>query len=391
MELKIKIDLKQIEEFNNTKAEALFRYIKNVSKNKTPVILKGIKQDNHWDCNIYECAIPASHFKDIKLPSGSDRNPNGTEMYVYLTNRLLSIFTDGTEYIFKDTEVNAKVGTSKIREPYHYSKETLVDQLEQYLEILNSNSAVHTKLTVTNEELLPVVLKEISSNPTGTIFINKDSITVLNETVLFRTVNSCTFEGSDLYINMYTANKILSTLEYCPIVTLAIDERHCVITGYDENQGTIVRNISSIFDTDVENPSDEDLEAILPAENSTVVDLDLTDFLNTIGGQSSIFSTFIQKKNIEAALYKNGEGISFKLNKNDNGEITFLNINIGKVVEDEPSDEVFTEYETVVPLNTIKTLMKDNQILRIVFDSTPGSDSVVVFESGNYKILSGQI
>ena len=44
MDSKFLIDIEKISELNGQKAEAFFNYLKNISKNKTQVILKGTKE-----------------------------------------------------------------------------------------------------------------------------------------------------------------------------------------------------------------------------------------------------------------------------------------------------------------------------------------------------------
>ena len=81
MQFRFNIDLEKINEANGQKAGALFKYLKNTAKNKTPLILRGTKVDGFWDCDIYECAIPASHFTSIKLPAEKNKD-NCLEAYV---------------------------------------------------------------------------------------------------------------------------------------------------------------------------------------------------------------------------------------------------------------------------------------------------------------------
>ena len=132
MQFRFNIDLEKINEANGQKAEALFKYLKNTAKNKTPLILRGTKVDGFWDCDIYECAIPASHFTSIKLPAEKDVNANGAKMYALLSEKLLVQFVPGAEYFFKETEVNIKRDSAKVRDSY---KQT-VDQLECQLTII---------------------------------------------------------------------------------------------------------------------------------------------------------------------------------------------------------------------------------------------------------------
>ena len=396
MNFKFNIDLEKINEVNGSKGEALFRYLKMTSKNKTPIIIEGTKEDAYWNCDIYECSIPASHFTAIKIPAVGDTNANGTKMYVLLAEKLLGQFVPGAQFIFKDSEVNIKRDTAKVRDSYKQTTEQLKEQLTNFLEVLDTDiSTSSLSLEVNNGAEIVNILKEISSAPDASIFVNPDSITLRKDSVFFRTKNHETFNtsGPELYINMYLANKILNMLDYCEKVKAYQTVNNFVVIGYDAEGKEIVRNVSSIFEATTENPSDEDLASITPTdEGSSVVNLDLTTLLEDVGKHMDMVTSFVPTaaKSLEVKLYKNGEGISFGFETGiDKADKTIVCINTGNIAEEEPVSDNFTDYSVVLPINTFKTLIKDNQNLKIVFDNS--EDTAILFESGDYKILSGKL
>lgn len=394
MELRFNIDLKKIEELNNEKGEALFKYLKNVQKNKTPIIVKGIKTSDYWYCDFYECSIPASHFTNVKLPATTDTNPENTNLTVLLTEKLLSQFTDNTEFIFKDTEINIKRGSAKVRDSYKTSEQDLQEQLVDFSNILKVNiNIAKTKLEINPESEIVALLKEIKNSPDASVFVSKESLTLRNDSVFLRTKNTCTFENSnveDLYINMYLANKILSYLEFSDTVKVFNTNNNLIVVGYI-NDEEIARNVSSIFEALTENPTDEDLTSITPLETTAnVVNVDMQSFIENIEAQRNLISTFIATKNLEAKLFKNGNGLSLGFeSSSETADKTMININIGEVNTVEPKDTDYTEYSTVLPINMFKTLAENNQALKIVFDNS--EDTAILFETGEFRILSGKL
>lgn len=394
MELRFNIDLKKIEELNNEKGEALFKYLKNVQKNKTPFIVKGIKTSDYWYCDFYECSIPASHFTNVKLPATTDTNPENTNLTVLLTEKLLSQFTDNTEFIFKDTEINIKRGSAKVRDSYKTSEQDLQEQLVDFSNILKVNiNIAKTKLEINPESEIVALLKEIKNSPDASVFVSKESLTLRNDSVFLRTKNTCTFENSnveDLYINMYLANKILSYLEFSDTVKVFNTNNNLIVVGYI-NDEEIARNVSSIFEALTENPTDEDLTSITPLETTAnVVNVDMQSFIENIEAQRNLISTFIATKNLEAKLFKNGNGLSLGFeSSSETADKTMININIGEVNTVEPKDTDYTEYSTVLPINMFKTLAENNQALKIVFDNS--EDTAILFETGEFRILSGKL
>lgn len=392
MDLKFNIDIEKIKELNNSKGDYLFKYLKSVQRNKTPIIMKGIKSADYWICDFYECSIPASHFTKVKIPAVTDRNPDNTELLVLLTEKLLSQFSEGTEYIFKENEVNIKQGLAKVRDSYKNTKQSLEEQLEDFTNVLSTDiNKSKMSLTIDHSSSIIDLLKEIRNSPEASIFVSKDSLTLRNDSVFLRTKSDCEFSSSneELYINMYLANKILSYLDFSEIVKIFVTDNNIVIVGYTEEE--IVRNVSSIFEALTENPTDEDLASITPSEaTSNVVNVDLQKFINEIENQKNLINTFISSKNLEAKLLKNKNGISLGFETNsDNADKTIVTINIGDVESTEILEKDFTEYSTVLPISMFKNLASNNQNLKIVFDNT--EDTAVLFETGEYKILSGKL
>lgn len=396
MDLKFNIDIEKIKELNGIKGDYLFKYLKNVQKNKTPIIMKGIKSENYWICDFYECSIPASHFTKIKIPALTDNNASNTELLVLLTEKLLKQFNDGTEYIFKNNEVNIKQGTAKVRDSYKNTKQSLEEQLNDFTSVLATDIS-NTKVCLTIDATSGIVelLKEIRNAPEASIYVSKDSLTLRNDSVFLRTKNTCEFTstGEEMYINMYLANKILSYLDFDETVTVSVyvTGSNIVVIGYSDTKEEIVRNVSSIFEALTENPTDEDLASITPEENtSNVVNVDLQGFINDVENQKTLINTFISSKNLEAKLLKNKNGISLGFETSaDTADKTIVTISIGDVENGEVAETDFTDYSTVLPISMFKTLAGNNQNLKIVFDNT--EDTAVLFETGEYKILSGKL
>jgi len=393
MELKFNIDLEKINSENGSNAEAFFKYLKGVSKNKTPIVLSGVKKGAFWNCEVIECSEPTSWFSSIKLPADFDKNPDDTKLTVHLTDKLLSQLVNGAAFTFKDTGVDIKIGRSRAQVAYSDSPSTLEGEISPYKDVLKMNENHKTFIKIMSGDPIETILKEISSDPEGSIFIEPTSVKVLRDTVFFSTAHSLEFQGETMYINMYTANKIINTLDYCAYVQIQVSDNHIIIEGFDSENNVVTKNVSSVFEASEEPPSDEDLESILPSTDADSVELDLEGFLSTIDNQMSLFSTFIATKRFETALYKNDKGLSLRLSNinNDTKEENFVTINLGETTDDEPTSDKFTKFATVLPLSTIKNLMKGNQAITVRYDSDPDTPTVVTFESGDIRILSGKL
>lgn len=395
MEFKFTIDLERMKELNYEKGDFLFKYLKNVSKNKTPIIMKGKKENNYWNCDFYECAIPVSHFTNVKIPADSDKNVDGANLTILLTEKIISQFIDKTDFTFKDSEVNIKRANTRVRDSYKSTIQSLEDQLADFSNILFAkDTKAKIVLNLDKSSELINLLKELRSSPDASIYVNKDSITLRNDSVFLRTKNTNLLEASEeeLYINMYLANKILNYLEFCETIKLTqTDTNTIIVVGYDKDNLELVRNVSAVFEASMENPSDEDLASITPDESTAfTVSLDLQSFIENLDNQKALINTFINSKNLEAKLLKNGNGLSLGFEtSNVTADKTMITMNIDPVENEEPLDSEFTDYSTVLPINLFKTVAGDNLNLKIVFDKT--EETAVLFETGSYKILSGKL
>lgn len=390
------IDIAKLQELNNLRAEAFFKYLKRVTKNNTPIVLKGTKKSDYWECDVTECAVPTSLFPNIKLPALDDKNAEGTELVVQLTADLVDQFIGDTTFTFKESSVEIKRGTARIKLGYSNSSNTLLEQVKDFqTTISNLNSAASkATLKLTESSEIASLLKELKTAPEASIFVDSKSVTLLDDTVVFRTKNTADFEsatGESIYINMYLANLLSSYLEYSHLVEMSICETGIRVKGFDENGNVISENHSPVYDTDMENPSDDDLAGILPNEsNSQIVEIDLKTFIEVLEGQKSIVANFTGKRNLLAKLYKNGNGITLGFDDaTSTTEATAsVILNVGDVDDLEPSEELLTDYLTVLPTNLLKNSFKDSLNLRIIFEDN--DDTVVVFQIGDSKILSGK-
>lgn len=390
MDIRINIDLEKINELNGD-STPFFKYLKDVSKNKTPVVLKGTKQDGYWECSLYECAIPASRLSFVKLPADGDENPIGTETYISLTTKILSMMENGTTFEFKERKIVMKIGSFRAEDSYTSSVSEVESQLNEFLSIIESNDATPTiELDVDKQSAIVDYLANMSSNPEASMFVGS-SITFRDDSFFFRTPNNEKFttDGSELYVNMYMANKILQYLDYCDTVKLKSGQ-HLQIVGYiGENE--VVRNVSAVFDAPDENPSDEDLASITPDENaSTKVEVDLNELFTTFDVVGSKIQTFIETRNYEVKLYKNGEGVSFEMSTgSDEASTSKVNVNVGNVADENPSDDVFTSFAIALPLRSICNIVKGNQLLTFIYDENV--DNAVALRSGEVQMLSGKL
>lgn len=390
MDIRINIDLEKINELNGD-STPFFKYLKDVSKNKTPVVLKGTKQDGYWECSLYECAIPASRLSFVKLPADGDENPIGTETYISLTTKILSMMENGTTFEFKERKIVMKIGSFRAEDSYTSSVSEVESQLNEFLSIIESNDATpNIELDVDKQSAIVDYLANMSSNPEASMFVG-NSITFRDDSFFFRTPNNEKFttDGSELYVNMYMANKILQYLDYCDTVKLKSGQ-HLQIVGYiGENE--VVRNVSAVFDAPDENPSDEDLASITPDENtSTKVEVDLNELFTTFDVVGSKIQTFIETRNYEVKLYKNGEGVSFEMSTgSDEASTSKVNVNVGNVADENPSDDVFTSFAIALPLRSICNIVKGNQLLTFIYDENV--DNAVALRSGEIQMLSGKL
>ena len=395
MDVKFSINVTEIQTKNGKIADALFKYLKNVVKNKTPLVMKCVKESGFWRCNLYECAIPASKFYDFYLEAKGDTNPEGTQTFISLTSKLIQNFVDGTDFLFKDNEVIVKNGKFKARDSYESSPEEVEAQLNEFLNIIEGEGGSDDQFCwhIQEGSNLLRCLNNLSSNPNGTIFANEKDITYRDDSFFFRTENTESFEvknGTELFINMYVANKILDIMDYCDSATLSQTSNNLVIFGYVDNH-TVVKNISAIFEPTDENPTTEDLESIEPnPETTKLISVDLNELVSTFDSYRDKIFQFIDSRNYEVRLCANGQGMSFELDTAPDAATTSkVIVNVGDVVNEEPTEDMFTPFAIMLPLKTISNIAQGN--LQISFAYDENEETAVKLVSGPYKMLSGKL
>lgn len=387
------IDLEKMQNLNGNKTEAFFNYIKNVSKNKTPIVLQGCKKENYWDCRIVECAVPVSILYQIKLPADDDTSAEGTTLTFQLTNDIIGQLVDKTKFTFKEDRLEIKRDRLKVNCSLTSSKESLDSQVEDYMELLTKQDPALTDLKVSEGTDLAKLLKELRSSPEASIFVTPESITLIKDSVLFRIPNneSVSLLNEELYINMYMANTILKALEYSHSVQVIVTYSNIAVIGYAEDGTVYTKSISAVFDPlSVQNPTDEDLKGIMPTDSAETISIDLANCIESLEAQKSAVSAFIVTRNWEASLSKNGNGASFKFSNNENGTLENGNsvvINVGEVAMEDP--ENFTDYSTILPLELFKNFFEGSLNLNIIFDKE--DYSAVLFKVGDSEIFSGKI
>ena len=390
MDVRINIDLEKINELNGD-STPFFKYLKDVSKNKTPIILKGVKNEGYWDCTLYECAIPASRLSFVKLPADEDENPVGTTTYISLTTKILSMMESGTVFEFKEKKIVMKIGSFRAEDSYTSSVSEVEGQLGEFLTVLESdNEEPVIEWDIDKQSIAVDYLSNMASTPEASMFLG-NSITFRDDTFFFRTPNNETFktDGSELYVNMYMANKILQYLDYCDTVKIKVGANLQIVGYIGENE--VVRNVSVVYDAPDENPSDEDLASITPDEStSTSVEVDLNELFTTFDTVGSKIQTFIETRNYEVKLLKNGEGVSFEMSTgSDDATTSKVVVNVGNVEEESPSDDKFTSFAIALPLRSICNIVKGNQVLTFMYDENV--DNAVALRSGNVQMLSGKL
>ena len=394
MDVKFSIDLDAVKEKNgDRKTEALFQYTKYVSKNRTPLVLVCDKVEGFWKCVFYECAIPTSKFFEFYLPAPGDKNAVGSKFYITFTYKLLQNFVPNTSFIFGDNNVTVKNGAFKAKDAYENSSEEVKIMLEEFLGVIEEEEEdIDISIKIFQTSPLLKCIDNLGSTPKGSIFVTEKDITYGNDTFYFRMRNDdgLTTKGEDLYLNMYVANKILDMMDYCDEVELSITPIHTVIKGFVEEK-EIVRNISVAFEAVGENPTDEDLESISPDEvSATKIVIDFQSLMDTFAKYKSTIANFIDTRDSEVTLYKNGSGISFGMNSDPNsGTNSKIVINVGEVEEEEPDESKFTPFAIHLPLRDISSIIGDNQTLEFIYDDN--DDNAVKLISGEYKMLTGKL
>ena len=389
---------KKLEELNGAvKTKALIKYLKDVSRNHSPIFVSGTKQDNAWHVNIYECTSPASKLLSIYLDAENvDSNQNGTELNVAFSENLIASFISGEEatFSFRENEIDIIKNGAKVKLPRIQDSENIKDTIEVYRDMFEQTENDNRNwFNIQSNSALIGLLLELKTSPNASLFVGNNNITYLNDTVLLRTAEvqphftSCNFTDTFL-INSYLASKIVALLDYSRTVFVYKDDLKIYLNGQDENNNLIVRIVTPIYEAAIENPSDEDLAGITP-QVETQIKTQTTNLLSTLDKQKEILSTFIRaKNNIEAKFYKENEAQYSLLFENNDDAFIHLHIKDDPNSEDRDIPEAdYTKYPVALPINLIKCIGQEE--LLITYDNS--DDSATSFVTGPYTILSGKI
>lgn len=389
MDSKFLIDIEKISELNGQKAEAFFNYLKNISKNKTQVILKGTKENGDWVCDVYECSIPTSKFFGIRLPAVNDTNAEGAKLLVSLSTKVLPfVLENNTTFIFGEDKVTIKKGSLKMQESYETSPSEIESLLSQYEAAHNSSVDGAIKFELKKDSNILHYLQNIS-NLEATFYVGRNALTYREDSFFFRTpVEENPIGADEIFINAYLAMKIQNVLSYCDSMELYLTDSHTNIQGF-LNGEKIVQNISARFEEVDSNPTDEDLAGISPVDGPELnkIELSANSFFECFSEYSRSIQNFMDFKKSTFKLCKNGAGLSVGLN--NDGSNKLATFNIGEVAQEEPDPSMFSNWFVSIPLSTLKNIVEDNQTISFEFDS--GEDTAVLIKSGEKVCLSGKL
>lgn len=370
--------------------EAFFRYVKDVSKNKTPVTMSLIRRDGCWEAELFECSTPASSFGPIMLSAEKDNTAVGETVYVSLTTKTLAVLQDGTTYNLDGTCMVIKSGALKVKEAYDTTSEEAEAHLKDFRELLSS---IPGDIDYTIDKSMDIYrfLQVVGSSQTASIYLENGKMTLRDDTFFFRTALPSYSKDAAIFVNMYIANKILGMLEYCNRVELKVSNTFRIEGFIDGIDDPVATNVSTVFDPEEENPTDEDLVSITPVPaESEVASIALAELCATFDNVKDKIRNFIETKDYECHLFKNGKGISFLLEAGgDSLASTKMVLNVGEVENEEPAEQDFTVARVVLPLKHIQSIVGGNAVVDFVFDNQ--EDTAVSIQTPDYLMLTGKI
>lgn len=378
--MKFKIDINSLKEINkDVIVNSFFNYIKNISRNKTTLILHFIPLDNYYKLSCYECNTPTSSFESINIPFENDKE----EFYLKLNNKLVNMLQDNTTFEIKDSNIIVDTGVVKVIDTYDDTSENIKTNLVNFLDVLKLKEDEKKDLEIMKDSEFYRILQAVSHLPTSFIFIENDKLTFRDDSFLFRT--NFIHTTKSIFINNYLASKMLDMLKDCDKVVCRISYVFRLEGYINEFEKPLITNVSSIFESSDENPTDKDIQSIYP-DNVISTEISLGELIESFDEAKSKIRSFIDSDKDKVFLYKNGEGISFMLSSNfTNAKII---INVGNIEKENFSEKDFTDYKVYLPLNTIMNVVGGNTTIKFIWDNN--EDKTVGLEVSNYKMLTGK-
>ena len=356
---------------NDEKVVAAYsKYVKNILRNKTNVILELTKQENSYEVNFYENNLPASYFGPIFFPS-KDPDEIGEVHYVELTPKALALLVpeaNETTFELKERFMIIKQGPLTIRDSYESSKEEVKAKLASYSDLFENKEG--EVITLNKESPLTLTLAVLSSNPDAHIDILDGFLTYSQGTFLHRSPTE--IEG-DYFINSYLATKIVNILGYCERVELW-KSNTITLKGYINEGDTdpIVLNISPVYEREDEPYSDEEIEANKP-KDAEEISVPFEELISTFDIAKAKIRSFLDKDANLCTFTKNGNGATFKLSTGDEDVgITDIAINIGQIDpeldENKLDADAYVGYKINIPLSYLKQTQFGVSTLKILHD-----------------------
>lgn len=393
------------EKFSQVNSEkvvkAFFKYLKDVSKNKTELVLKGHKnqvvvekEDGNetqdcYECAFFECSIPASTFTKVFIPTDGQKS-NESEICVTISNRTIQQLVPGSIMTFKDTQVVLETFGAKASESYMITKVESEAKLDNFLGVIQEEvTSPEATLSLKEDSTLKSYIEPVASDMEASIQIQNNDLTYCQpETGTFYRVKGIEgFTSADssvvLNLNCYLATKILTLLDYAGSVDFYVTNTKIVLEAKSEGE-VLVRLVTSKYDTTFENPSDEDLESLKPSiAEATEITLNVKELRDGFKNHNNFIRAFYDSKNLESHIFKNGSGATFELSST-NGLTSKVDIHIGEVEKQDLEDTDATSWSVVLPLNLIEKLPDESNI---TIKYSEEENSAVEFDLGNNSLL----
>lgn len=356
-----------------SRVDAYAKYLKNVLRNKTNMILVLTKQDGCYEANFYENNIPASYFGPIMFTS-SDAVPVGETSYIELPPKALALLvptTVETSFEMKPTCMVIKQGPLTIKDSYESTDEEVKNKLDSYAELFDLEDG--DSLELTKEHPLALHLAILATNPDAYLDILEGKATYSQGT--FAHIFPVDVE-KNFYINCYLASKIVNMLAYCEKVVFVKNPTNITIKGFVTSQDVdpIVENISPTYDREDEPFTDEELAAWTPGLSPDYISEEVTvsfeELISTFDIAKTKIRSFLDKDANLCTFTKNGQGATFKLSTGDEQiGMTDIAINIGSVDTDEPSEDSFVDYKINIPLQYLKNTQLGASTVKLIHDN----------------------
>ena len=372
--MRFTINEKSLLEANDEKlVNAYSKYVKNILRNKTNMILELTRVENAYEANFYENNMPTAYFGPLYLPT-NDPVAVGEVFYVELTPKALALLVPEetlTTFELKPGCMVIKQGPLIIKDSYESSIEEVQAKLDSYIDLFDNKEG--DILTFTKEDPLALYFAILSSNPLAYLDIIDYMAVYRQGTFLHRFPTDI---PGDYFINSYLALKLTNMLTYCDKVEF-IKNSTITIKGYlnNDDKDAVVINVSPVYDREEDPWTEEDIQAIRPSQSESEVETVLfEELLNVFNVAKTKIRTFLEKDANLCTFAKNGKGCTFMLSAGDEEiGMTDIAINVGEVETEELEREAYVPYKINLPLQYFKNTQLGAVNLSIIHDHSDQS------------------